>query len=326
LLFVDAADNTLYLYNKPFGKELFLSTKPCTENPDKACSVQITKSIPLQPQLITALTKFAESRADKKTLQRIKTEKNFVKLTNDEQLLYGTLMFIEAIKRYGQDSHSTKELLMVGVDEEGVLFQQFVFAYKTPRLKKKKLVVSAGARLTVLETKNDLCRVHFKCDAWTPDFSKTIKQELAVGWIRSREIVRVTFMSLWNNYREQATGEAFRLGGLSRSHFGGTPWFVEGESLVYEKGELVALRYHMAFVFGGNNKKRMEELQKNKSATHIVQYDLGTKKWSLVTLHIFILEWERGNYGDTYIPRFPEKQVSILVTKTAAKIVSRHGP
>ena len=86
--------------------------------------------------------------------------------------------------------------------------------------------------------------------------------------------------ALWNKHCEAAHGAAYRW--LSRSHYGTQPWFVEGESLVYADRELIALRYHAAFIFGRKDHQRLKEYETARQATHVVEYDLKTKQWSLV--------------------------------------------
>mgnify|MGYP000942077042 CR=1 FL=1 len=84
----------------------------------------------------------------------------------------------------------------------------------------------------------------------------------------------------WEAHRQEAHGAAYNW--LSRSHYGTQPWFVEGESLVYSERKLVALRYHAAFVFGSKNQERLKEYDMTRQATHVVEYNLKTKQWSLV--------------------------------------------
>jgi hypothetical protein len=84
----------------------------------------------------------------------------------------------------------------------------------------------------------------------------------------------------WKAHAATAQGEAWGLGGLSRSFYGGTPWFDPDSSLIYDKQKLVALRYHMAFAFGSSQKA--DALYKVRNATHIVKYDLGRKTWRLL--------------------------------------------
>jgi hypothetical protein len=84
----------------------------------------------------------------------------------------------------------------------------------------------------------------------------------------------------WEAHVAKAQGKAFRLGGLSRSHFGGAPWFEPDDSLVHDETELVALRYHMAFVM--RDGRKAQELREARKATHVIQLDLKTEKWSLI--------------------------------------------
>lgn len=98
LLLVDKSGKNLYLYNKPFRAELFLSAKGCSFEPDLTCSVQITKGHRLQAQLAAALAEFADTRADEKALQKIRAESDFMKLTEPEQVLFGVLLFAERLR------------------------------------------------------------------------------------------------------------------------------------------------------------------------------------------------------------------------------------
>ena len=84
----------------------------------------------------------------------------------------------------------------------------------------------------------------------------------------------------WQANATKAQGEAFRLGGLSRSHWGGTPWFDTDRSLVYDNDRIVALRYHMAFVM--RNGPKAQELREARKSTHVVVYDLKTETWHLL--------------------------------------------
>jgi hypothetical protein len=81
-------------------------------------------------------------------------------------------------------------VLKVGVDKDGMLKQQVVHAYRTKDLIEVKLVVHAGATLSILESVDSASRVHFSTDAWTSDYKTTIKQSEAIGWIATDEIVR----------------------------------------------------------------------------------------------------------------------------------------
>ena len=98
LSLIDGAGRNLYLYNKPFGLEIYLSTKSCTENPDMSCSVNLARDAALRQALEDALTSFAEEKADKEIQRRIRAEGDFTKLTKDEALLRGTLFFVDRVE------------------------------------------------------------------------------------------------------------------------------------------------------------------------------------------------------------------------------------
>jgi formiminotetrahydrofolate cyclodeaminase len=94
----DAAGRQLYLFNKPFLPDLFLSTNSCTDEPDMTCSVHITKGHPIQATLIACLEQFLEGEHDKAKLERVTKETDFTKLTEEERILRGTLCFVECLK------------------------------------------------------------------------------------------------------------------------------------------------------------------------------------------------------------------------------------
>lgn len=109
LLIRDKSNHTLYLYNKPFRPELFLSTAGCSFTPDMTCSIQITNGCPLQAALISCLGQFAASQRDAAVLQKIGEEKNFTKLSKKEQLLYGTLSFLNNLKAIKETATNASE-------------------------------------------------------------------------------------------------------------------------------------------------------------------------------------------------------------------------
>ncbi len=85
---------------------------------------------------------------------------------------------------------------------------------------------------------------------------------------------------LWQKYAELAHARAYYW--LSRSCYGTAPWFVEGQSLVYEGKRLVALRYHMAFVSGPTHGDMLKQYQSQKRATHILEYNFINREWRLI--------------------------------------------
>lgn len=85
----------------------------------------------------------------------------------------------------------TNVVLKVGVAKDGMLKQQVVHAYKTNKLAEHKLVVRAGATLTILESLDGASLVHFLSEARTPDYKAEIPQAEATGWIANKEIVRI---------------------------------------------------------------------------------------------------------------------------------------
>jgi len=94
LLFEDKSGNSFCLYNKPFSHELFLSADSVSNQQD----VHITKGHPLKEQLAAALTSFANSQADEKTLEKIRAQGDWTQLTKQEQVLAGTLSFAERLR------------------------------------------------------------------------------------------------------------------------------------------------------------------------------------------------------------------------------------
>ena len=102
LFFVDKSGQSLYLYNKPFTTELFLSTKSCSSKPDMTCSTHVAQGSVLSTGLTDALAKFVASRADEESVARIRGESNLTKLTEQEQLIWGALSFVDRLKRAGR--------------------------------------------------------------------------------------------------------------------------------------------------------------------------------------------------------------------------------
>lgn len=86
--------------------------------------------------------------------------------------------------------------------------------------------------------------------------------------------------AVWEQHRYMAQARSYTW--LSRSQYVGKPWFVDGESLVYEGGELVGLRYPMRAV---RNRKATEVAQEPgvREPTHIVRYSFTRGEWTLIS-------------------------------------------
>lgn len=109
LLLQDKSGRELYLFNKPFHPELFLSAQRCSSEPDMACSIQITAELLLRETLITCLGQFLESRCDATELERIRETKDFISLSKDDKILSGTLMILNSLKEIKQSANQRVE-------------------------------------------------------------------------------------------------------------------------------------------------------------------------------------------------------------------------
>ena len=109
LLIKDKTGQPLYLFNKPFRRELFLSTKRCTDEPDMRCSVHITKGHPLQKALIASLEQFLKAGRNAEKLEKVKNETDFTKLTEEERILQGSFNFLGALQHITETADKSPE-------------------------------------------------------------------------------------------------------------------------------------------------------------------------------------------------------------------------
>jgi hypothetical protein len=105
----DKTGRQLYLFNKPFRRDLFLSTATCTDKPDMRYSVHITKGHPLQEALITSLETFLNGQCDQGKLDKIRKESDFTKLSAGERVLQGTIYFLDCLRDIKETANDVPE-------------------------------------------------------------------------------------------------------------------------------------------------------------------------------------------------------------------------
>ena len=88
--------------------------------------------------------------------------------------------------------------------------------------------------------------------------------------------------AIWEQHRNIARARAFTW--LRRSSWNSKPWFVDGKSLIYEKGKLVALRYHMAHGVMNvtDSMEQARALQKQRRPNLVLEYSFSDETWKLI--------------------------------------------
>ena len=109
LVIKDKTGQHLFLFNKPFLPEFFLSARRFSSEPDMTCSIQITAELPLRQTLIACLGEFLESRCNAKTLERIGNTKDFLSLSESEKILSGTLMILNSLQEIKKSDNQRAE-------------------------------------------------------------------------------------------------------------------------------------------------------------------------------------------------------------------------
>jgi hypothetical protein len=113
-------------------------------------------------------------------------------------------------------------------------------------------------------------------DNWKP-ISARFRED-----VERKRIAQQADKALWEQHRDVAQSRVYTW--LRRSHWNSEPWYVDGESLVYEKNKLVALRYHMAHGMM-NVKDSMDHtrtLERQKQPNLLLEYSFVDQEWILV--------------------------------------------
>jgi len=98
----------------------------------------------------------------------------------------------------------------------------------------------------------------------------------------AKDIASSAGKAVWAQHSDIAQSRAYTW--LTRSHYNSKPWFVHGESLVYDSNRLVALRYHMACVcqMTKTSSAELTKMKEDRQANLIVEYSIVNQEWNLI--------------------------------------------